>query len=180
LLAYLACILKNKSGSKDQFEIIEMKKIFLILFSLSILSSLAQLSQRDHKIIAKAEKFYEKGNLYKAIAVFTSVLERNKYQHDLWDLMLKYQRERLENTIAMDPKNNEDEKNRFIALDMFVKDYVFTLMDAIHYYKNLEELCCNVQVLVNAGELKSYERDFSSTYKEIFKEEMYKLNTTCR
>ena len=80
----------------------------------------------------------------------------------------------------MDPKNNEDEKNRFIALDMFVKDYVFTLMDAIHYYKNLEELCCNVQVLVNAGELKSYERDFSSTYKEIFKEEMYKLNTTCR
>ncbi len=40
--------------------------------------------------------------------------------------MLKYQRERLENTIAMDPKNNEDEKNRFIALDMFVKDYVFT------------------------------------------------------
>ncbi len=76
MLAYLACILKNKSGSKDQFEIIEMKKIFLILFSLSILSSLAQLSERDHKIIAKAEKFYEKGNLYKAIAVFTSVLER--------------------------------------------------------------------------------------------------------
>ena len=156
-----------------------MKTIpFLFLFL--VVNVQAQLSAKEERIVQKAEKYYERGNLYKAISVFEPVLEKNKYEHNLWDIMLKYQRERLENTIAMQPKNIEEEKNKGIALDLFVKDFVFTLMDAIHYYKNLEELCCNVQTVLQAKAMKSYERDFSSAYGEIFKKELEKLKTTCR
>ncbi|MEM9051905.1 MAG: hypothetical protein AAGC47_07640 [Bacteroidota bacterium] len=71
-----------------------MKKLLLIsaiLITTTLTGQINQLSPKEQKKVAKAEKLYNNWEFYKAVKKLRTVYDSQKENHDLWSMMFKYE-----------------------------------------------------------------------------------------
>lgn len=143
----------------------------LILLLFNPILSFAQLTKAEGKSIDKAEKAYQKGNLYRATVFLEPVLEKHQDRKDLWELMIKYQHERLANAFNLKAKTANDTLNRAQAIDMFYKEFIEVLINAQVLHNDLNNYCTYQEFLHSKrNEINTFDKNKMSFKIQYYKE----------
>lgn len=135
------------------------------------MSLYSQISEKDRKIVNKANNFFEKGNFYKAIDKLDPLLEKYNDSGEIWSLMIKYHIKRYENNLNQKGNSLVTQTSAAVR-GIYYEDLVKLLQSATTNCKSIEGICNYLVRMKEFGAEKSFKTNDEKSYYEVYENEL--------